>query len=214
VSVLAAGVCIGLLLAIIVFPKAVAASDSRGANFFGETVSDSVRHVADRIVTSNDNRNLPFIIIDKMNAELFLFNDQGQLRGTTRVLLGLARGDDSVAGIGTRKMSSIHPEERTTPAGRFTASMGHDTGGRTILWVDYDNSIALHRVVTTNPKERRLERLASASSSERRISYGCINVPVAFFEKQVVPAFTGTNGIVYIMPETRPIEESLFGRAN
>jgi len=211
VTFLAAGVCIALLLGTIALPGAAAARVLKAANFLGEPVSDKARQVADRVVSSNNNRSLPFIIIDKVNAEVFLFDDHGQLRGATPALLGLARGDDSVAGIGNRKMSTIRPGERTTPAGRFVASMGHDNVGHTILWVDYADSIALHRVVTTNPKEHRLERLASGLSSERRISYGCINVPVKFFEKIVMPAFTGTNGIVYIIPETRSVGESLYG---
>jgi hypothetical protein len=167
--------------------------------------------VAGKAVALNNNRGLPFIVIDKVNAAVFLFDERGQLRGATRALLGLARGDDSVPGIGNRKMASIRPEERTTPAGRFAASMGHDSRGQTILWVDYAAAIALHRVVTSNPKERRLERLASGSADERRISYGCINVPAEFFEKLVTPAFAGTNGVVYIIPETRSIGDSLFG---
>jgi hypothetical protein len=61
----------------------------------------------------------------------------------------------------------------------------------------------MHRVLTTNPKERRAERLASATTLDNRISYGCINIPVKFFENVVRPAFTGTRGIVYVLPETR-----------
>ena len=79
-----------------------------------------------------------------------------------------------------------------------------------MLWVDYDTAISLHRVVTGTARERRAERLASASPSARRISYGCINVPVQFYENVVSPAFTGTDGIVYVLPETRPARE-VFG---
>jgi hypothetical protein len=43
-----------------------------------------------------------------------------------------------------------------------------------------------------------------------RISYGCINVPAKFFDTVVSPAFTGTKGIVYVLPETRPRRE-IFG---
>ena len=38
-----------------------------------------------------------------------------------------------------------------------------------------------------------------------RISYGCINVPARFYDTVVGPAFAGTNGIVYILPEVRTI---------
>ncbi|MDQ3139510.1 MAG: L,D-transpeptidase, partial [Pseudomonadota bacterium] len=65
----------------------------------------------------------------------------------------------------------------------------------------------LHRVVTGNPKDRRRARLASATPLDNRISYGCINVPAAFYDGVVVPAFTGTVGIVYLLPDTRTIGE-------
>ncbi|GAC1607520.1 MAG: hypothetical protein NVS3B2_16500 [Ramlibacter sp.] len=59
-------------------------------------------------------------------------------------------------------------------------------------------------------EERRLERLASAVPLEHRITFGCSNVPVRVCEAVVSPAFTGTNGIVYVLPETRPVRE-VFG---
>jgi hypothetical protein len=65
-------------------------------------------------------------------------------------------------------------------------------------------------VITTNPKERRLHRLATATPKDNRISYGCINVPVAFYETVVGPAFTGTEGIVYVLPEVRSMRD-VFG---
>jgi hypothetical protein len=111
-------------------------------------------------------------------------------------------GDVAVPGIGNRKMSSIRPEERTTPAGRFVASLGRNLSGVEILWVDYDTAISMHRVITTKPKEHRLQRLATPTPLDNRISYGCINVPVKFYVNVLRPAFTGTNGIVYVLPET------------
>ena len=177
----------------------------KSADFLGEPASDDVRRVAEWVVDAHDNLGLPFIIIDKVMARVFLFDAVGRLRGASPALLGLARGDSTVPGIGDRRLSTIRPEERTTPAGRFVASLGHNTGHHDILWVDYANAISLHRVVTSNPKERRLERLAAVSPAERRISYGCINVPVAFYEGTVLPAFAGTTGIVYVLPETRPL---------
>ena len=85
------------------------------------------------------------------------------------MLLGLARGDDSVPGIGERKMSEIRPEERTTPAGRFNSEPGINLQGEDIVWIDYDAAVSMHRVRTNNKKERRLERLASAHPEDHRI---------------------------------------------
>jgi len=180
------------------------------ANFDRASPSRQAREVADWALDSGDHRGLPFAIIDKAEARVFVFNAAGQLSGATPALLGLALGDDSVPGIGERKLSSIRPEERTTAAGRFVASLDHNLQGKEILWVDYDAAISLHPVVTSNAKERRADRLASPSPLDNRISYGCINVPVPFFKNVVSPAFTGTNGIVYVLPETRSARE-VFG---
>jgi len=177
------------------------------ANFEREHKSENAQHMADWVIDSGDNRGMPFAIVDKMDAKVFVFDAHGRLRGSARALLGLTRGDYTVPGIGNRKLSDIRPEERTTPAGRFVASLGFNSHGKDVLWVDYKNAVSLHRVITNNPKERRLERLATPTPLDKRISYGCINVPSNFYDHVVKPAFTGTHGIVYVLPETRSISE-------
>ena len=191
-------------------PQMTPARSVRLANFGQEVSSLESQKLADWVVDSADNAKLPFMIIDKLQARVFVFDAQGQLRGAAAALLGLAVGDDSVPGIGQRKLSSIRPEERTTAAGRFVASLDRDIHGKGLLWVDYDTALSLHPVVTGQPKERRAERLATPSPLDNRISFGCINVPVKFYENVVSPSFTGTYGIVYILPETRTARE-VFG---
>jgi len=183
------------------------ASHPKRACFGQEPKSRDTQQVADWVVDSGDNLGLTFAIIDKVNAKVFVFDADGRLLGAAPVLLGLARGDESIPGIGQRKLSEVRPEERTTPAGRFVAAMGYDPKGKEMLWVDYESSVGLHRVVTTKPAERRLERLATPTATDNRISYGCINVPANFFDSIVLPAFTGTSGIVYVLPDTRSIRE-------
>jgi hypothetical protein len=161
-------------------------------------------------LNSGDAQGLPYLIVDKAQAMVFVFDARGMLQGASPALLGLAVGDTSAPGIGKRTMSAITPEERTTPAGRFVGSLGNSLQGQEILWVDYEAGVALHRVIATVPKERRLQRLASRLPSDRRITFGCINVPVNFFDVVVTPAFRGTTGIVYILPETRSPEQ-VFG---
>lgn len=190
--------------------SALPARKTKRADMLNERSSPDSRYIADWVVNSGDNKNMPFIIIDKVHAMAFLFDPEGRLRGSAPVLLGAAVGDDSVANIGTRKLADIHPDDRTTPAGRFVAALANNLYGKKILWVDYKTGIALHAVVTSNPKERRAQRLATATPLDNRISYGCINVPLTFFENVVRPAFTGTNGIVYVLPETRPVQQA-FG---
>lgn len=175
-------------------------------DFKGEAVSTDARNVADWVAASSDNQGLPFMIIDKVEARVFLFDDRARLLGAVPALLGLGIGDEAVAGIGQRRLATISPRERTTQAGRFLASLGNDYE-QDVLWVDYDSGLSLHRVINGHPKERRHQRLASPTPLDNRISYGCINVPVNFYDDLVIPAFTGTVGIVYILPENTTIEE-------
>jgi hypothetical protein len=185
------------------------ANRPQGANFLGEIASNDAWRVADWVVATDDNGDLPFVIIDKIEAKVFVFDSSGQLRGATLALLGKARGDDTVLGIGSRKLSAIRPEERTTPAGRFVAALGHDFE-QDILWIDYSASISLHRVVTGLPGDHRSQRLATTSPLDKRISFGCINVPAKFYDDVVRTAFAGTSGIVYILPEMKTIRD-VFG---
>jgi len=205
-----AGLTVDATATISVESAAVLGKPVRRANFGQEEASLESQKLADWVVDSDNNGKLPFIVIDKVRAKVFVFNGEGQLRGAAAALLGMAVGDDSVPGIGQRKLSSIRPNERTTAAGRFVASLDRDIHGKELLWVDYDSSLSLHRVVTGQPKERRAERLATPTPLDNRVSFGCINVPVKFYDDVVSPAFTGTDGIVYILPETRSARE-VFG---
>jgi len=209
-ALIAAALCLGLTAALPAQSQVDAqaqAADPERADFVGKAASSDARRMADWVVAAHDSAGMPFVIIDKRAAEVFVFDARGRLSGASPVLLGLARGDDITPGIGQRKLADIGPGDRITPAGRFVASLGHDLGEKDVLWVDYPSGVALHRVITTNPSERRLQRLASKSPLERRISYGCINVPAAFYDAVIDPAFAATSGVVYILPETRPIEQ-------
>lgn len=174
---------------------------NEGADFNREIFSSDVKAVANWAVESRDNKRLPFVIIDKINARVFVFAADGRLLGADAALLGMGRGDKYDAGIRGRKMSDIKPDDRITPAGRFPVSLQRDIYGKEVLLIDYDAAIALHPVVKGTPAERRAERLNSASAQDNRISYGCINVPVQFYQKIVSPTFTKTHGVVYILPE-------------
>ena len=67
----------------------------------------------------------------------FVFDAQARLRASSPALLGSARGDDSVAGIGTRPIALVRPEERTTPAGRSTSRPCATARGRFLLWSSF-----------------------------------------------------------------------------
>lgn len=180
------------------------------ADFKHKSASSEVQHVAHWALDSGDSGGMPYMIVDKVNAEVFVFDAGGHLQGADPALLGMMTGDRAATSIGGQKVSAMRAEDRITPAGRFVASLGPDLHGQDILWIDYAAALALHRVVKGTPDERRADRLLSTTSEDNRISYGCINVPVTFFDKVVSPVFRRSSGIVYILPETGSASE-LFG---
>ena len=175
----------------------------RPADFGKQATTPQVRLLANWVLASRDNRSMPFVILDKRLARLYVFDSGGLLRGATPVLLGRARGDDSVPGIGERKMEEIEVFERTTPSGRFVGQPGRNAEGEDIVWVDYDAAVSMHRLRVVDPKERRLKRIATRTPFDNRISYGCINIPPAFYDAFVSPLFAAHRAVVYVLPETR-----------
>jgi hypothetical protein len=157
--------------------------------------------MADQVLASGDARGLPFVIVDKIDARVLAFDAAGHLVGAVPALLGLARGDRMTPGIGHLRLANIAPAQRITPAGRFQAQLGTNLAGHDVLWVDYENAISLHPVVTGNAAEQRLRRLSTPSPLDNRISYGCINVPPRFFDDVIRPLFGPAGGIVYILPD-------------
>ncbi|MEO7467966.1 MAG: hypothetical protein ABIV36_13195 [Sphingobium limneticum] len=179
-----------------------AAEDESAAN-----QSAATTRVADWIAASGDNASLPYIIIDKKAASLVLFSARGKSLGKVPVLIGVAVGDDASPGIGSKNLAEIGPAEKTTPAGRFLAKYGLAAGKQKVLWVDYATSVALHPIPKgANPKERRRQRMLSPTIDDNRITFGCINVPLAFYNKSVRPLFQKKGGYVYVLPDTKPIE--------
>jgi len=169
--------------------------------------ADDATQVARWAARSGDARHRPFIVVDKANARVMAFDASGRLRASTPALLGAARGDDSVPGIGMKKIADIKPEERITPAGRFVARPGHNLDGEDIVWIDYDAAVSMHRVRATKASEQRLQRLASPTIADNRISWGCINLPAAFYDAQISPMVKASPSVVYVLPETRSLRE-------
>lgn len=185
-------------------PMAAIAAQPFRISLLTPSASTDVQTLERWIEMAHDNEGLPFIIVDKIAATVYVFDGKRKLLGSAPALLGLERGDRSVEGIGSRPLKTIKPSERTTPAGRFKASLGHDLV-QDILWVDYDSALSLHRVVVGGRADHRFERLASITPLDNRISFGCINVPAAFYDAVVAPAFKKTIGIIYILPETEAL---------
>ncbi|HSI53467.1 MAG: hypothetical protein ACAH21_12645 [Ramlibacter sp.] len=189
---------------------AAPAAPPRLADFGDFKPTEDVRQLANWTVHVGDHQGKSFVIIDKKDARVYVFGQDGRLKSAAPVLLGSAIGDDNAPGIGQKAIADVLPEEKTTPTGRYEAQMGMNTRGEDVVWVDYDAAVSMHRVLTTNPAERRLERLATPDVADNRISYGCINVPRDFYEQVLAATVKATGAIIYVLPETRGAQQ-VFG---
>lgn len=187
-----------------------AAPAVRLADFRGEDPSPDARLVANWAAATRDHKKHAFVLVDKKDARVYVFSPDGKLQDSAPALLGSAHGDDSFPGIGEKPLSAIRPEEKTTPAGRFVAEPGRNTNNEDIVWVDYDAAVSMHRIRPTVARERRLERLASLTTDDNRISFGCINLPVRFYEDVLSPTVQKYGAIVYVLPETKSAHQ-VFG---
>jgi len=171
-------------------------------------LSESAQQLLQWIERESDNQNRPFVLIDKPQARLWVFDGQRRALADAPVLLGSALGDTSAPDIGTRPLSRIAPHERTTPAGRFVLEPGENHKGEDIFWIDYEAAVSLHRVRSAHAGERRLERLATPTVADNRISYGCVNVPTAFYDRELHPRFSRAPGLVYVLPDQQALHEA------
>ena len=126
----------------------------------GVDASDDARYVEHWIREKGDDHGRPFAIVDKKAARIFVFGAGGQLVGSSSTILGLARGDVPIPGAGQKDPSQLLPYERRTPAGRFDSQPGKNIHGESVVWVDYDTGIAIHRVRPGRSQTQRLHSLA------------------------------------------------------
>ena len=166
--------------------------------------------LADAVQRSGDARTGAssghFAILDKIGARLWVFSPRGEAIANSPVLLGQGIGDDAASDLGTRAFSRYRRSDKITPAGRFLTEEGVNLSGEDIIWLDYESGLSMHRVRNI-AGERRHERVASGIISQRRISFGCINVPADFYEQYLYPLFRSQSSVVYVMPEVLQLED-------
>ena len=77
------------------------------ADFGKVKASSQARQLAGWVMAGYDHGGRPFAILDKRQAQVFVFYPDGKLAAATPVLLGYAAGDDSVAPFPSR--GRVHP---------------------------------------------------------------------------------------------------------
>ncbi len=170
--------------------------------------SGMVQQFAQDVVRSADAEGRTFGVIDKPSATLWIFDAQGRPVASSPVLVGQAVGDVAPPDIGTRPLSKVKLHEKVTNAGRFVTEAGSNHKGEDIVWLDYNAALSMHRVRNV-PGESRTKRLQTPTVADNRISFGCVNIPASFYDRYIDPLFSRSRGVVYVLPETKPIA-SLF----
>jgi hypothetical protein len=166
------------------------------------SVAGGVEQFVATVLATGDHQGLPFAVVDKRRARIHVFDAAGHRRGTSPVLLGETPGDTSAPDVGEHTQEGHVPvAERTTPAGRFLARPGHNLHGEPIVWVDYDAAFAIHRVRPGASQALRVARLASPSPEGKRLSWGCVVVPVKFYLATIARVLGHGRSVVYVLPE-------------
>lgn len=172
-----------------------------------QDVSGTVIELAGWVVATRDSQGYPFAIMDKAAAQILVFGGDGRLRGVAPALFGSAIGDHTAPGIAGLALREIPGRDRTTPAGRFVGGFGPSIDAGRVLWVDYDSAVSIHPTATGVPAEKRVERLASPSPDDNRVTHGCINVSPEFYEHIIRQTFE-RGGVFYILPDAESIAET------
>jgi len=179
------------------------------ADFGKETAPPDVVHVANWVSYTRNAGRKSFVIIDKKQAQMYVFDPLGKLKSHSTVLLGKAVGDQ-IAQVGNTPISKLKESDKNTPAGRFPAVLGKDNHQADVIWIDYKNSLSIHRMASVSAAERRAERMKSDDPKEHRISNGCVNVPAGFYNSVLHPTVRRYGAYVYVLPETKTPQQ-LFG---
>lgn len=172
--------------------------------------SVDARRMVAWVAHSGNAKGRPFAVVDKRGAHIYVFDRDGRLAGDSPAILGAAVGDRTAPNVGLHAQQGHVPfAERTTPAGRFEAEPGEDTSGQSVVWVDYDSAFAIHRVEPGAGWKVRVQRLASPSPGGKRLSWGCVVVPDAFYRNVVGRVLGRGRSVVYVLPETRSVTDFL-----
>lgn len=174
---------------------AVAATGGGTVNAVTQTqgFSETANVVNSWVTQTKDNAGQKYVIADKASGEIHIMDAKGNVLASAPALYGKKVGDGMTVG--------------ETPAGIFTLtqeSAPQSYGGDIQHFADAPNGdiYAIHRVLTGNPKQNRLGRLASKTADDNRVSLGCINIPAAVYDQHLSSGFKGK---LYIIPDQKEL---------
>lgn len=146
-----------------------------------------------------------FMVADKPNGMLHIFEEDGSHALSDPALYGKDTGDVLTA------VSSLEGGAKITPAGKFTLEKAGKESLVLVETQDYSGYIAIHAADTSNKAENRLGRLASKTTEDNRISYGCINTNHNTFRENIAPNIDKLNGgMIFVLPDAQDQTAQMF----
>jgi len=171
-----------------------------------QALSEPAAQLLQWVAHTGNNEGRPYVVVDKRQARLWVFDAQHRRLASSAALLGLTLGDHEVPDIRSRNVATLSRDARITPAGRFVTEPGVNNQGEDVVWLDYEAGLAMHRVRPGLAQAARLKRLAAQVASAQRVSMGCVVLPVAFYEGIIRPLLGRQAGVVYVLPEQSPLQ--------
>ena len=167
-------------------------------------MSPLAKDVYSRVAPAAVKTGKGFIIADKPNGMIHIFSNSGEIIAQDPALFGKDTGD-------------VMTGEKITPAGKFNlkAQKWEDyAGGHTLdLWTQDGQfeGVAVHAAWLAHPTERRVERLASTTAADNKISGGCINTGHDTFLKKILPNLDKLDGgMIFVLPDRTENTAKLF----
>lgn len=155
-----------------------------------------------------------FVMIDKPLGKIILFaGGEPVLAGGA--LTGASPVDTYPPELLAKPNSyKFKPNEKITPAGRFTLRRGFDDELGPVFEIQEvhgpDWWIAIHKVYLGIPSEHRLERLRSGDPAQEHITFGCINVMPETLQYMLQHLPKGSITPVYVLPTDQSTTASIF----
>ena len=181
---------------------AYAATGHANYTTFTQTIPDVSKQASDTInwvVQKKDHRDKNFVVADKDAGKIYVVSTSGKILNTQNAIFGRGKGNTN-ADFNTpsgrfflHKVTKEHLSKKNQKIyGDSLLTLHNPETGKALVQPS-GGYVAMHRVLN---KEGRLNALSTPTASDNYISFGCINVPTAFYDSAVDGL---DNAMVYVL---------------
>ncbi len=172
-----------------------------------ETLPKYERDVYKYMSLKNPTPNRGYLVLNKSNATLDIFNKENKLGISTVAGFGKDKGDSPntsyeydrgsmTTPAGVYLMSNASSKKDIEEYGKLQFSMfGISVLGDKVF-------LGLHQTYSGHGElEKRTAKLASENVEDNRFSNGCINVDEGYFKRVIKKEFIGDGELIFVLPD-------------